>query len=79
MCQKVPLRIKWNLCVNRQKPVLYVKTHYVAALGLTEAGKICVREMIAHRLGLAETGHYCLSLQGAAGDVAISLALNADY
>jgi hypothetical protein len=59
-----------------------------------------VWEMITHRLGLAETGHFCLSLRriaslslrgpfllslralpflslrGAAGDVAISLALN---
>jgi len=30
------------------------------------------------RLGLAETGHFYLSLRGAAGDVAISLALNSD-
>jgi len=30
--------------------------------------------MITHRLGLAETGHFCLSLRGAAGDMAISLA-----
>jgi hypothetical protein len=30
---------------------------------LTEAGKIRVREMITHRLVLAETGHFCLSLR----------------
>jgi threonine dehydrogenase-like Zn-dependent dehydrogenase len=47
---------------------------YAAALELIQAGKIRVREMIIHRLGLAETGHFCLSLRGAAGDVAISLA-----
>ena len=35
--------------------------------------------MITHRLGLAETGHFCLSLRGAAGDVAISLVLTPDY
>jgi hypothetical protein len=54
---------------------------FCAALELTEAGKIRVREMITHRLGLAETGHFYLSLRalfplslrGAAGDVAISL------
>ena len=28
--------------------------------------------MITHRLGLAETGYFCLSLRGAAGGVAIS-------
>ena len=28
--------------------------------------------MITHRLGLAETGHFYLSLRGAAGGVAIS-------
>jgi L-iditol 2-dehydrogenase len=29
---------------------------YAAAVDLIQAGKICVREMITHRLGLAETG-----------------------
>jgi len=29
---------------------------YVGALGLIQAGKIRVRDMISHRLGLAETG-----------------------
>jgi L-iditol 2-dehydrogenase len=29
---------------------------YAAALELIQAGKVCVREMITHRLGLAETG-----------------------
>jgi len=29
---------------------------YAAALELIQAGKICVREIITHRLGLAETG-----------------------
>jgi len=47
---------------------------YAAALELIQAGKMRVREMITHRLGLAETGHFCLSLRGALGDVAISLA-----
>jgi len=40
-------------------------------LELIQAGKIRVREMITHRLGLAEAGHFFLSLRGAAGDVAI--------
>ena len=31
-------------------------TDYTAALKLIRAGKIPVREMITHRLGLAETG-----------------------
>jgi len=57
---------------------LFVKSRYAAALGLIGAGRIRVREMITHRLVLAETGHFCLSLRGAAGDVAISLALNSD-
>jgi len=51
---------------------------YAAALELIQAGKIRVREMITHRLGLAGTGHYCLSLRGTTGDVAISLALNSN-
>jgi threonine dehydrogenase-like Zn-dependent dehydrogenase len=51
---------------------------YAAALELIQAGKIRVREIITHRVGLAETGHFYLSLRGAAGDVAISLALNSD-
>jgi len=45
---------------------------YAAALELIQAGKIRVREIITHRLGLAETGYFYLSLRGAAGDVAIS-------
>jgi hypothetical protein len=36
---------------------------YAAALELIRTGKIRVREMITHRLGLAETGHFCLSLR----------------
>ena len=47
---------------------------YAAALELIQAGKIRVREMISHRLGLEEAGHFCLSLRGVAGDVTISLA-----
>jgi len=43
-------------------------------LELIQTGKIRVREMITHRLGLAETAFFFLSLRGAAGDVAISLA-----
>jgi Tfp pilus assembly ATPase PilU len=47
---------------------------FCAALELIRAGKIRVREMITYRLGLAETGHFYLSLRGAADDVAVSLA-----
>jgi hypothetical protein len=38
------------------KPCLFVKSHYAAALDLIQAGRIRVREMTTHRLGLVETG-----------------------
>jgi len=40
---------------NRVIPLTY-REDYAAALGLIQTGKIRVREMITHRLGLAETG-----------------------
>jgi len=48
---------------------------YAAALELIQAGKVRLREMITHRLGLAETGHFYLSLRAPIyRDEAISLA-----
>jgi hypothetical protein len=59
---------------NRVIPFTF-RGDYAAALELIQAGKIGMWEMITHRLGLAKIGHFCLSLRGAAGDVAISPGL----
>jgi len=69
------LDTEWGFPVCQQNPLLFVQSHYAAGLGLIEAGRIRVREMITHRLVLVETGQCCLSLRGAAGDVAISPGL----
>ena len=50
-------------------------SYVIASWGSYQADKTRVREMTTHRLRLEGTDHFCLSLQGAVGDVAMSPGL----